>query len=56
MSDKLRVSATISVLMMVLYVLFGAEAARMPMGPDVSAPSTEAAAPTGLGDLTSAAL
>lgn len=46
MSDKLAISATLSVLMMTAYVLFGGEAAHVPFGPDsleapagISAPS-----------------
>ncbi len=34
MSDRLTVSATMSVLMMSIYVLFGSDAARLPLGPD----------------------
>ena len=33
MSDRLAVSASMSVLMMVIYVLFGTDATRMPLGP-----------------------
>lgn len=39
MSDRLAISAAFSVLMMAGYVLFGADAARMPIGPgSLSAP------------------
>lgn len=34
MSDRLAVSAALSVLMMSAYVLFGAEAVRAPLGPE----------------------
>jgi len=34
MSDRLAISATLSILMMSIYVLFGAHAARAPLGPD----------------------
>lgn len=47
MSDRLALSATFSVMMMALYVLFGAEAARMPIGPDAFRTSGETAAPSG---------
>lgn len=33
MSDRLAISATFSVLMMSLYVLFGTDAARVPFAP-----------------------
>lgn len=33
MSDRLAVSATLSVLMMTIYVLFSTDAARAPLGP-----------------------
>lgn len=39
MSDRLAVSASLSVLMMSIYVLFGSEAAHAPIGPgQLSAP------------------
>lgn len=39
MSDRLAVSASLSVLMMSIYVLFGSNVARAPIGPDqLSAP------------------
>ena len=38
MSDRLAVSASFSVLMMSIYVLFGADAAREPFGPRQLAP------------------
>lgn len=48
MSDKLAISATFSVFMMTAYVLFGGEAAHVPIGPGsleapavLSAPSIE---------------
>ena len=44
MSDRLAVSATMSVLMMSIYVLFGSDAARLPLGPD--RPASEHAAST----------
>lgn len=45
MSDRLAVSATLSVLMMSIYVLFGNNAVRLPIGPDqLSAPHAAAAA------------
>ena len=47
MSDRLALSATLSVMMMALYVLFGTEAARAPIGPDAFLASGEAAAPSG---------
>ncbi len=47
MSDRLALSATLSVMMMALYVLFGAEAARAPIGPDAFRASGETAAPSG---------
>jgi hypothetical protein len=34
MSDRLAISATLSVLMMSLYVLFGNNVERAPIGPD----------------------
>lgn len=34
MSDRLAVSASMSVMMMAIYVLFGADAARAPLGPE----------------------
>ncbi len=34
MSERLAVSATLSVLMMAAYVLFGADSARSPIGAD----------------------
>ena len=34
MSDRLAVSASLSVLMMSIYVLFGGDAQRVPIGPD----------------------
>jgi len=46
MSDRLAVSATMSVLMMSIYVLFGADAARVPLGPAESlSPAFSASAP-----------
>ncbi len=33
MSDRLAISASFSVLMMAMYVLFGNDAVRMPVGP-----------------------
>lgn len=47
MSDRLALSATFSVMMMALYVLFGTEAVRAPIGPDAFRVSGEAAAPSG---------
>jgi len=39
MSDRLAISATMSVLMMALYVLFGADSARVPLpGESLEAP------------------
>ena len=34
MSDRLAISASFSVLMMAMYVLFGNESVRVPFGPD----------------------
>ncbi|MCB2074768.1 MAG: hypothetical protein H6917_16000 [Novosphingobium sp.] len=46
MSDRLAVSACMSVMMMAIYVLFGADAARVPLGPPESlTPSISATAP-----------
>lgn len=47
MSDRLALSATLSVMIMAIYVLFGAETARAPIGPDAFRISGEAAAPSG---------
>jgi len=51
MSNKLALSAALSVLMMAAYVLFGAGALRAPLGPDaiqspiaISAPAFDAKA------------
>ncbi|PEQ11923.1 hypothetical protein B2G71_14150 [Novosphingobium sp. PC22D] len=43
MSERLAVSAAFSVLLMAIYVLFGAEAQRVPFGPE--AIRTELASP-----------
>lgn len=57
MSDKLAISAALSVLMMSAYVLFGADVPRVPLGPSSGAgavvASIEAALPSlpRLGDL-----
>jgi hypothetical protein len=45
MSDRLALSATMSVLMMAVYVLFGTEAARVPLGPDAPGAPLSIAAP-----------
>ncbi|MEZ5735276.1 MAG: hypothetical protein R3E09_05625 [Novosphingobium sp.] len=46
MSDRLAVSASMSVLMMSIYVLFGADAARVPLEPAESfSPAISATAP-----------
>lgn len=37
MSKQLAVAAAFSTLMMAAYVLFGADAARVPLGPDAAA-------------------
>jgi hypothetical protein len=34
MSDRLAISASLSVLMMSVYVLFGSDAVRVPFGPE----------------------
>ncbi|MDE8650223.1 hypothetical protein [Novosphingobium album (ex Liu et al. 2023)] len=44
MSDRLAISATFSVLMMAIYVLFGAEAQRVPLSPTSHGPSPSAPA------------
>jgi len=44
MSDRLTVSATMSVLMMSIYVLFGSDAARLPLGPDRAVSEHQASA------------
>ncbi len=44
MSDKLAVSAAISIFMMTAYLLFGGEAARAPFGPS-SVEAVSVAAP-----------
>lgn len=46
MSIRLSVSAAISVLMMAAYVLFGAEAARVPLGPQALAGEAQVSAPS----------
>jgi len=44
MSDRLAVSASLSVFMMSIYVLFGSHAARLPLGPvQITSPYTTAA-------------
>lgn len=44
MSDRLAISASMSVLMMSIYVLFGADAVRAPLGTEqLSAPASNAA-------------
>jgi hypothetical protein len=45
MSIRLSVSAALSVLMMSGYVLFGAEAARVPLGPQALAGPAQISAP-----------
>ncbi|MEY4721114.1 MAG: hypothetical protein RIQ46_839 [Pseudomonadota bacterium] len=45
MSIRLSLSATLSVLMMAAYVLFGAEAARVPLGPQALSSEVRIAAP-----------
>ena len=47
MSDRLAVSVSLSVLMMSIFVLFGSQAARLPLGPGEPATHHGAAA-TGL--------
>ena len=42
MSDRLAISATFSVLMMAIYVLFGANVERVPLGSMQLAPSFDA--------------
>ena len=48
MSDRLALSATLSVMMMALYVLFGADAARAPIGPAQFQVAAEAVNPPSL--------
>ncbi len=48
MSERLAVSATLSVLMMSIYVLFGTEAARTPFGPQELSVPAAASAPGSL--------
>lgn len=50
MSERLAVSATLSVLMMSIYVLFGTEAARAPFGPQELTVPAAIAAPGSLGN------
>jgi hypothetical protein len=50
MSDRLAFSATLSVLMMTIYVLFGADASRMPLGPEQLRVPAAATAPGMLGN------
>ncbi len=45
MSIRLSLSAALSVLMMAGYVLFGAEAARVPLGPQAQSGEVRIAAP-----------
>lgn len=45
MSDRLAISAAFSVLMMSAYVLFGAEAVRVPVGPASVATPVSVSAP-----------
>lgn len=45
MSDRLAVSASLSVLMMAAYVLFGADAQRVPLDRDSLAPDSRTFAP-----------
>lgn len=45
MSDRLAISASFSVLMMALYVLFGAQSARVPFGPQEMREPASIAAP-----------
>ena len=47
MSDRLAISATFSVLMMAIYVLFGSEAVHAPVGPNAYHATAEAVAPIG---------
>ena len=47
MSDRLALSATLSVMMMALYVLFGSEAAHVPIGPDAFRSQVGSANPSG---------
>lgn len=46
MSIRLSLSAAASVLMMAAYVLFGAEAARVPLGPQALAGEAQVSAPS----------
>jgi len=50
MSDRLAVSAGLSVLMMSIYVLFGTEAARLPLEPKQFRAPTSLTAPGPLRD------
>lgn len=45
MSDRLAISAAFSVLMMTAYVLFGADAIRVPVGPDAAETPVTVSAP-----------
>lgn len=45
MSDRLAISATLSVLMMTIYVLFGTDAAREPLSADSLASPVSISAP-----------
>jgi len=49
MSERLAVSATISVLMMSIYVLFGSQTERLPLGPSGLTPPSSITAPGGFG-------
>ncbi len=55
MSDRLAIAATASVLMMSIYVLFGADAARVPLtAGELSAPAIDLPSPQvslGAGDI-----
>lgn len=48
MSDRLALSATLSVMMMAIYVLFGTEAARAPIGPESFQITAEMVSPSGV--------
>lgn len=41
MSDRLTISASFSILMMVVYVLFGENVERVPFGPSQLVPASE---------------
>lgn len=51
MSDRLAISASLSVLMMSVYVLFGSDAVRVPFGPEAVSAHHGSAVP-GLSDMS----